>query len=240
MKKRLDRVLAERKLTETRSQAQSYIKLGTVKVNDEIVKQPAFLVGDDDKIIVNAEYQYVSRAALKLKSVSSNLGLNFKNTVVLDVGSSTGGFTDYALHNGAKYVIAIEVGTDQMHPKVRNNTSVELHEKTDIRDVKKLSQPVDVVAIDVSFISLREVLPSIIKLVGPGVKIIALFKPQFETKPDQKHKGVIKNAKIRRELMTDFELWAKQNGLVILGKADSKVHGGKGNEERVYYLQTAK
>src|SRR5487761_2489922 len=121
MKQRLDRLLVQRGLVATRSQAESYIKLGQAKVNGKIIKKPGHMVSDNDKLEVTAEQQYVSRAALKLASVAEALGLDFRDKVVLDVGSSTGGFTDYALRHGAKKVIAVDVGTDQLHPSLRQD-----------------------------------------------------------------------------------------------------------------------
>jgi len=236
MRQRLDKVVTERGLTSTRSQAESYIKLGLVEVNGSIVDQPAFMVNNDDHISVTSKLQYVSRAGLKLESVSEKLGLDFSGTTVLDVGSSTGGFTDYALKHGAEYVIAVEIGVDQMHPTLRTDQRIELHEKTDIRDVKKPNRHIDIVVIDVSFVSLRDILPSVTNLIDKDTKVVAMFKPQFETSANFRHKGVIKNDKVRRQLLADFEDWLRSNGLVVLDKADSSVHGSKGNVERFYLL----
>jgi 23S rRNA (cytidine1920-2'-O)/16S rRNA (cytidine1409-2'-O)-methyltransferase len=160
---RLDQELAHRQLVATRSQAESYIKLGKVKVNGSPVNKAGHLVGPQDEIELAQTEQYVSRAALKLASVADKFSLDFSDKIVLDVGSSTGGFTDYALRHGAQKVIAVDVGTEQLHPSLRTNSKVELHEKTDIRDFKTAEQP-DIILIDVSFISLRQVLPTIAKL----------------------------------------------------------------------------
>lgn len=237
MKQRLDQALVVRGLLPTRSQAESFIKLGDVKVNGKAVTKPGFLVSEADKLELTATEQYVSRAGLKLASIAKTLKLNFKNKVVLDVGSSTGGFTDYALQHGAMYVIAVDVGTNQLHPTLHGNPKIELHEQTDIRDVKVVSRPVDIVVIDVSFISLREILPAVAKLSNKNTQIAAMVKPQFEAGNNAKHKGVIKNDRVRRDILQDFELWAKQY-FVILDKADSDVKGSKGNQERFYLLKT--
>lgn len=224
-------------LTGTRSQAESYIKLGEVKVNGEVVTKPGFLVGDHAKIEISAQEQYVSRAALKLASVAETLKLDFMGKVVLDVGSSTGGFTDYALRRGAKLVIAVEVGTNQLHHSLQGNPKIELHEQTDIRNVKQLSATPDIVVADVSFISLRQILPSVALLIDKNTQIVAMVKPQFEAgESAQKHKGVIKNDKIRRDILKDFESWAGLR-FVIDDKADSAVSGAKGNQERFYLLR---
>jgi 23S rRNA (cytidine1920-2'-O)/16S rRNA (cytidine1409-2'-O)-methyltransferase len=236
-KQRLDQELVSRGLVPTRSQAGSYIRLGRVVVNKKIVTKPGLMVGPEDNIRLTSREQYVSRAAFKLGSVARTLGINFKDTVVLDVGSSTGGFTDYALRHGARKVIAVDVGTDQLHPSLRQDKRIELHEKTDIRDVKSLSDSPDITVIDVSFVSLRDILPAVSRLISEGTKVLAMVKPQFEAgKSSLKHKGVIKNDRMRREILKDFELWAQQH-FVINDKADSEVTGTKGNTERFYLLK---
>ncbi len=238
MKQRLDQVLAQKGLVPTRSQAESYIRLGKVRVNTKVITKPGFLVGEEDKVELLAEEQYVSRAGLKLASVAAKLKLDFKGKTVLDVGSSTGGFTDYALRHGARKVIAVDVGTEQLHPSLRGDERIDLHEKTDIRDfAPSPSLRIDLVLIDVSFISLRDVLPHISKLLTHDSVLAAMVKPQFETQgAAQKHKGVIKNDAMRRGILQDFEVWAKAL-FVIVQKADSDVAGAKGNRERFYLLQ---
>lgn len=190
------------------------------------------------KLSIGHPEQYVSRAGFKLASVTKTLGLEFSSKVVLDVGSSTGGFSDYALQHGAAKVIAVEAGTNQMHPTLRTNPKVELHEKTDIRSFSKVEPwKVDIVLIDVSFISLRDVLPAVAKLVGTDAQIVAMVKPQFEASEKQTNRGVIKNDSIRREILKDFEKWSNR-GFLIKAKADSEVAGTKGNVERFYLLQS--
>jgi 23S rRNA (cytidine1920-2'-O)/16S rRNA (cytidine1409-2'-O)-methyltransferase len=183
-KQRLDVALTQRKLAASRSQSENWIKLGKVLVNGQVVMKPGHFVGPDVDIKITAEVQYVSRAGLKLESVADVLKLDFRNKVVLDVGSSTGGFTDFALRHGAKKVYAVDVGTDQMHPSLRHNKQVELHEKTDIRDYLMDEMP-DIVVIDVSFISLREVLPHIYNsLSDKSTQVVAMVKPQFEVRAE--------------------------------------------------------
>ena len=238
MKIRLDQHLAQKGLVTTRSQAESYIKLGKVKVNGHVIAKPGFLVDATADINLTSMEQYVSRAALKLASVTEAFRLDFYDKVVLDVGSSTGGFTDYALRHGAKKVIAVEVGTDQLHPSLRGNPKIELHEKTDIRNFTT-SVVIDLVVADVSFISLREILPSVAKLCSKQTRIVAMVKPQFEAAQDSlKHKGVIKNDKMRRDILKSFEAWS-QDYFRIEAKADSAVQGAKGNQERFYLLHKA-
>lgn len=236
MKTRLDQELASRGLVPTRSQAESFIKLGKVLVNKIIVTKAGAMVSETDVIVLTATEQYVSRAGLKLASVAKTLKVDFRGKNVLDVGSSTGGFTDYALRNGAEYVIAVDVGTNQLHPKLQGNPKIELHEQTDIRDIKETSKPIDIVVIDVSFISLREILPTVARLSTKNTQVVAMVKPQFEAGNNAKHKGVIKNDRMRRDILQDFELWAR-NSFIIQDKADSEVAGAKGNRERFYLLK---
>ncbi|HEY5667688.1 MAG TPA: TlyA family RNA methyltransferase [Candidatus Saccharimonadales bacterium] len=237
MKHRLDQLVHARGLVVSRSQAESWIRLGKVQVNGQVITKPGHFADDTDEIVLQADEQYVSRAALKLASVAAVLRLDFKNKVMLDVGSSTGGFTDYALKHGARKVIAVDVGTDQLHPSLLGNPQIELHEQTDIRDMQQLSETPNIVVIDVSFISLRDVLPHIATLCSPQTAIVAMVKPQFEAvKANLKHKGVIKNDRMRRDILKDFENWAHQY-FIIIDKADSDIAGSKGNVERFYYLK---
>ena len=231
---RLDLAVTRLGLVESRSQAESYIRLGRVTVNNRIVTKPGFFVRDLSQIKLNQDEQFVSRAGLKLKSVAKKLGLDFTDKVVLDVGSSTGGFTDFALSRGASKSICVDVGTDQLHPRLRQDSRVELHEKTDIRDFTT-TEPIDIVVIDVSFISLRTILPHIASLVGPDTQVVAMVKPQFEAGARLKNSGVIKNDRERRKILADFEQWVKRY-YVIRGKADSAVAGSHGNRERFYLL----
>lgn len=236
MKQRLDQVLVKQQLAPTRSQAEHYIKLGQVKVNKKTITKPGFLVHDQDQVELTASEQYVSRAGLKLASVAKTLGVDFSGATVLDVGSSTGGFTDYALQHGAEKVIAVDVGSQQLHPTLRPDPRIELHEKTDIREFKTKAV-INVVVADVSFISLRLVLPAIARLSSPQTLIVAMAKPQFEAGESAlKHRGVVKNERMRRDILKDFESWV-QGPFIIIDKADSQVSGNKGNRERFYLLK---
>lgn len=238
-KQRLDAELTARGLVSTRSQAESWIKLGKVTVDGKVITKSGHFVREDSDIKLTAKEQYVSRAGLKLASVAKLLGVRFKDAIVLDVGSSTGGFTDYSLQNGAKKVYAVDVGTDQLHPSLQDNPAIELHEKTDIRDFIPSETP-DIIVIDVSFISLREILPHLAKNVaGKSTQIMAMVKPQFEAGKHQTNKGIIKNDGVRRQILKDFELWSKDL-FVIKDKRDSEVAGSKGNRERFYLLTIIK
>ena len=181
--------------------------------------------------------EVVGRAEYKIADAAKALRVDFRGKVVLDIGSSTGGFTEFALKSGASKVIAVEKGTNQMKAPLRFDERIELHEKTDIFEFVS-SEPVDLILADVSFISLREVLGYAKQmLASEGTELFVMLKPQFEAKPFQLKNGVVKNNKIRREIIADFELWLKANGFVIVGKRDNEVAGRFGNVERFYYLR---
>lgn len=250
---RLDQLLFEKKLVTSRSQASSYIKLGHVLVDGKVQTKPGFLVPVGAKLYITTKEQYVSRAGLKLASIADIFKLDFRGKTVLDVGSSTGGFTDYALRHGAKKVIAVELGKDQLHPSLRDNDKIELYEQTDVRNIftqindkrlkikdKIIVDVPDIVLIDVSFISLREILPHVSLIVNHKSLIVPMVKPQFEAASQGlKHKGVIKNEHVRRDILKNFEEWARAN-FVIVDKADSDIAGAKGNRERFYLLNIAR
>ena len=237
-KQRLDIELTKRGLAASRSQSESWVRLGKVTVDGKIVTKPEYFVRSDAVINFTAREQYVSRAGLKLESVAELLKLDFREKIVLDVGSSTGGFTDYALRRGAKKIFAVEVGTEQLHPSLRGHPKIKLYEKTDIRDFNLPGVKPDIIVIDVSFISLRDILPHLSgSLSDKNTQIVAMLKPQFEATAHQTNKGVIKNDAVRRLILKDFETWAKQY-FMIIDKRDSDVHGAKGNQERFYMLRT--
>ena len=239
MKQRLDKALVERGLATTRSQADNFIRLGYVFLNKKIVQKSGTMVSDSDEIKLEKKETYVSRAGLKLASVAEYFHLNFQDKTVLDIGSSTGGFTDYSLRHGTKKVFAVDVGTDQLHPSLRPNPKIALYEKTDIRDFYT-DEAIDIIVGDVSFISLREILPHVAEnLMNTNTILIAMVKPQFEAGRHQVNKGIIKNDKVRRQILSDFEDWARKY-FVVLDKKDSEVAGSKGNLERFYKLKLAK
>ncbi len=236
MKQRLDVTLALRKLVASRSQAESYVRMGQVKVNGRVATKSGQMVSETDKLIVTATEQYVSRAALKLKSAAEAFHLDFRDKGVLDVGSSTGGFTQFALQRGAAKVVAVDVGTEQLHPSLRSDRRIELHEKTDIRDFNT-SEHFDIIVGDVSFISLRQILPHVSSLMSLQTQLVAMVKPQFEAGAGNvKNNGIIKNDRMRRDILKDFESWA-HTYFKILDKADSAVAGSGGNLERFYLLK---
>lgn len=172
-----------------------------------------------------------------MEGASKAFHFDFRNKVILDIGSSTGGFTQYALDHGAKKVIAIEKGTNQMASPLRFDPKVELHEKTNIFDFE-LKNETDVVLADVSFISLKPILKYVSAL--KNAEFLVMLKPQFEAKPEQLNNGIVKNETIRRQIIKDFEQWLKQNNFLIINKRDNELKGKNGNCERFYHLRLAK
>jgi 23S rRNA (cytidine1920-2'-O)/16S rRNA (cytidine1409-2'-O)-methyltransferase len=234
---RLDLALVAKAMVASRTRADEYIKSGFVTVNARRVDKAATIVSADDVLIISEVNPYVSRAALKILSANKRFRIDFTDKVVLDVGSSTGGFTDYALKHGAKKVIAVDVGTDQMHFSLREDPRIELHEKTDIRDyVKTYKESVDLVVCDVSFISLKMVVKDILRICSPQTKLLLMCKPQFEAGKEHINKGVVKNEAMRRRILSEFESWLKTVAVVI-DKADSDIAGEKGNVERFFLVQ---
>lgn len=202
----------------------------------------------------------MGRAELKLAEAAKAFGYDFRGKAVLDIGSSTGGFTEYALRQGARKVIAVEKGTRQMKVPLRYDGRVDLYEKTDFFDVLgankdgklvikqgenagELVQPVQVgvVLADVSFVSLRKILAKAKVIVVNGADYLVMLKPQFEAYPDQLVNGVVKNERMRREIIQSFERWLGQNGFVILKKRDNETVGKRGgNREKFYWLKLMK
>ena len=232
---RLDQAMLQRGMAASRSQAENYIKLGYVLVNNKAVTKPGQPVDGRSLIKLQLDQKYVSRAALKLAAADDKFKLDWRRKTVLDVGSSTGGFTDYALRRGAAKIVAVDVGSHQLHPQLREDKRVELYEKTDIRSFKPSDQP-DIILIDLSFISQRLILPQIHKISQPKSVVVALLKPQFEAKKEQINRGVIKNDKIRRQIFKNFENWVLKL-FIIVDKLDSPIAGAKGNREHFYLLK---
>ena len=183
----------------------------------------------------------VSRAEYKLKNACEAFGFDFRGKTVLDIGSSTGGFTEYALSRGAKKVVAVEKGTRQRKAPLRFDQRVELHEKADFFDFLT-DEEIDVVLADVSFVSLTKVLAYAKMLLSrrKTVEFLVMLKPQFEARETELNRGVVKNERIRREIIKRFEMWLRNNGFLVKNKRDNSLAGRQGNLERFYYLVLAK
>lgn len=179
----------------------------------------------------------VNRGYLKIEGAVSAFNFVFKDKTVLDIGSSTGGFTEFALSHGAKKVIAVEKGSHQMKTPLRFDPRIELHEKQDIFDFE-LNKEINVVVADVSFLSLTKILEYLKNnLPNKNADMLMMLKPQFEAEPKDLNRGVVKNEKIRRDIIKKFEQWLKLNGFIIVNKRDNDTHGRHGNIERFYWLR---
>lgn len=185
--------------------------------------------------------EIVGRAELKLAEAAGAFGYDFRGKTVLDIGSSTGGFTEFALRNGAKKVIAVEKGTNQMKEPLRYDPRVVLREKTDIFTFRT-GEKIDTILADVSFVSLTKVLMyAKAELACQKTDYLVMLKPQFEAWPDQLVRGVVKNERMRREIIKRFEQWLGRNGFVIVKKRDNETVGKVGgNKERFYWLKAAR
>ncbi len=235
---RLDQYLAEKGLCKSRTAAQSLIKSGGVSVNGAPCTKPSADVSETDAVAITGEQlKYVGRGGLKLEGAVNAFGIELSGLVCLDIGSSTGGFTDCMLQNGAARVYAVDVGTDQLDPKLRADSRVIVMEQTDIRTAQ-LPEQVDFVGTDVSFISLKQVIPHINRLLKMKGRAAALIKPQFEAgRQALNKKGIVKDEKIRRRVVEDITLFAQQCGFAVLGVTDSPVQGGDGNTEYLMYIE---
>ncbi|HUC86882.1 MAG TPA: TlyA family RNA methyltransferase [Candidatus Saccharimonadales bacterium] len=237
MKQRLDLLLVERGLAPSRSLAQAIVMAGQVKQGTVVLSKPGQLTPVDAELTVATPPRYVSRGGDKLASVAAELRLDFTDAVVLDVGSSTGGFTDFALQHGAAKVYAVDVGTAQLAYKLRQDSRVASMERTDIRTAELPEQP-DIAVIDVSFISLIKILPAVARLLKPTAPIVAMAKPQFETDKAtaDRYRGVIRDESVRQRILQLFHANIKKS-FTIVAAADSAVTGAEGNRERFYVLK---
>ncbi len=239
---RLDVLLVQRGLAASRERARALIMTGDVLVDDRPVDKPGTRVRDDAAIrLRGADHPYVGRGGLKLAGALDDLGVDPAGLRCLDVGASTGGFTDCLLRRGATAVVAVDVGTNQLHWRLRSDERVTVLEQTDIRalDPAAAGAPFPLAVIDVSFISLRLVLPPVAALVRPGGRIVAMLKPQFEVgRADVGKGGLVNDPVVRTRAIDGIVAFAADLGLTLQGQADSRVAGAKkGNLEHFLLLQ---
>ncbi|HEY76164.1 MAG TPA: TlyA family RNA methyltransferase [Thermoflexia bacterium] len=231
-KKRLDRLLVERGLAESRARAQRLIMAGEVRVAGEVVDKPGRQVPVDAPVEVVARPRFVSRGGEKLEAALDRFGLDVRGWVVADVGASTGGFTDCLLQRGAARVYAIDVGYGQLAWRLRNDPRVVVMERTNARYLERLPEPVDLVTIDVSFISLGLIFPRAVGWLKPGGQVVALIKPQFEAGRREVGKGgVVRDPAIHRAVLERVLTIAADLGLGLRGLMPSPLLGPAGNVE---------
>jgi 23S rRNA (cytidine1920-2'-O)/16S rRNA (cytidine1409-2'-O)-methyltransferase len=242
LKTRLDTVLVQRGFFSSRSQAAAAVLAGEVSVGGRQVTKAGTLVAGEAEIELRERQRFASRGGLKLEHAFEVFPIDVTGRVALDAGASTGGLTDCLLSHGARKVIAVDVGYGQLDWKLRQDPRVETLERTNIRYLKPedMSEPASFATLDLSFISLKKVLPAVIELLGPDCELVALVKPQFEAGRGLVGKGgVVRDPAVRREVLAGMWEFAQSMGLSVLGLVESGVPGPKGNIEYLLYLAGA-
>ena len=239
LKIRLDQLLVNKKLVDTKTKAQSMIMAGQVLVNDKIVTKSGSTFLEECKIIIKKLHpDWVSRGALKLLQAIKIFKIDISDKVCLDIGSSTGGFTEVLLSNKAKKIFAVDVGTNQLHEKLRREKKIISIENYNAKylDSKIITEKIDLLVCDVSFISLKKVIYPSLKLLSKKSEIIALIKPQFETQKKHLRKGVVKDTLVHNEICDDIKNWfIKSCNANVIGIIPSPITGPKGNLEFLIY-----
>ena len=232
-KTRIDRLLVARGLFDSRARAQDAIAAGLVKANGKVIAKASEEVAADAAIEATPAHPYVSRGALKLIAALDHFTFDAAGRVCLDIGASTGGFTQALLERGALHVTAVDVGTAQLHPSLHGDPRIRSLEQTDIRtlDAAALGPKPDLIVIDVSFISLKQVLPAALALAARPAQLVALIKPQFEAGRAQLKKGIVRDEAVRRQVCDDIAALATSLGASVLGVIPSPIEGGDGNIE---------
>src|SRR3954469_14111893 len=243
-KMRLDALLAERGLFASRSRAAASVLAGEVRLGTDGTRaeKPGQMVDPDVAVDLAERPAYVSRGGIKLANALDALGLDVAGRRALDVGASTGGFTDVLLQRGAAHVVAVDVAYGELHWRLRNEERVTVLERTNARALDPASLPYapDLVAIDVSFISLTKVLPAILECVAERFDCLAMVKPQFEVGREQVGKGgVVRDPQARRDAVDSVAEFARRLGVAVVGEADSGLPGPKGNLETFLWLSEA-
>ena len=232
-RKRADVLLVERGLFESRARAQAAIEAGLVIANSKLVQKASETVPVDTTFEAQPAHPYVSRGGVKLAGALERYPIEIENHVCLDVGASTGGFTEVLLASGASLVFAIDVGRDQLHPSLRDHPKIISMEATDIRSFegKRLPQRPDVVVMDASFISLKAILPVALTLAAAPMHLLALIKPQFEAPRTAIKKGIVRDAAVHRSVCDDIAEFAATLGCTEIDVFPSPIAGGDGNIE---------
>ncbi|WP_036283738.1 TlyA family RNA methyltransferase [Methylocystis sp. ATCC 49242] len=231
--KRADAALHERGFFESRAKAREAIEAGLVTVNGRVVTKPSAPIADDAEIVAAAPYPWVSRGGVKLAHALDAFGVDVADRFCLDVGASTGGFTDVLLSRGARHVVAVDVGRDQLHERLRRDPRVTSLEAQDARNLTpaQLGESPSLVVMDASFISLSALLPHALSLAAPAADLVALIKPQFEAGRGAVKKGVVRDEKIHAEVCSRVRTEIEALGWRSLGVVASPIEGGDGNRE---------
>ncbi len=239
LKIRLDKLLFEKGLAETLKKALALILSGNVLVDGKAVTKAGTKVSENSGIEIKKNLPYVSRGGLKIESAVKQFNISFKGKTCMDIGASTGGFTDFLLQNGARKVYAVDVGKNLLHEKLKVDPRVVNVEDTNFRYFSEdiLKDDIEFITIDVSFISIEKILPRAEKILKTGGEILAMVKPQFELSAKELNKGVVKNEELRQKSIKIIKEFSINLGLVILGEADSEVKGPEGNIEHFLWLK---
>lgn len=232
-RQRADLLLVERGLFESRAKAQAAIEAGHVRADGKTIAKPSETIARDAVIEAEPAHPWVSRGGVKLAAALEHYPIDLEDHVCVDVGASTGGFTEVLLANGASVVYAIDVGSAQLHPSLRGNPKIVSMENTDIRTLagKRLEIRPDVVVVDVSFISLKLVLPAVLPLAASPMHLLALIKPQFEADRAHSKKGIIRDEVVHRAVCDDISAFASSLGCTDIEVFPSAITGGDGNRE---------
>ena len=234
---RLDVVITQHGLAESRERAQALILAGKVRVAGETVRRPDRTVSEDATIAVDAEPGYASRGALKLAPALDQFGVDPNGKICGDIGASTGGFTDVLLRRGASKVYSVDVGRGLMHWRLRQDPRVVLMERLNARELESFPEPISLVVVDVSFISLEKILPAVCRA-APQAEVVALFKPQFEVGRAEVGKGgVVRDQAAVDSALKRFRAWCSANGYTVVAEAPSEVVGAAGNREIFVHLK---
>ncbi len=241
---RLDQLLVNKKLVETKNKAQSIIMAGQVSVNDRIITKSGNAFSEESKIIIKKLHPtWVSRGALKLLKAIKLFNIEIKNKVCLDIGSSTGGFSEVLLKKDAKKIFAVDVGTNQLHEKLRKENKIISIEKCNAKylDQSKIYEKIDIIVCDVSFISLKKVILPNLKFLNRDSEIISLIKPQFETQKVNLNRGVVRDSSIHKKICSDIKNWfIEKCHAEVIGITKSPISGPKGNQEFLIYCRLQK
>lgn len=240
-KTRLDQLLVQRELADSREQAQRLIRAGMVSVGEQVASKPGHQFKDDVEIVLKQKEKYVSRGGLKIEGAHKQFGFDLTGAICLDIGSSTGGFTDFMLQHGASKVYAVDCGTNQLHYKLREDDRVVVMENTNARYItsEDIPEPADFCSIDTSFISLTNILPPLKELIRPGGHIVSLIKPQFEAGKYQVGKGgVVRDPEVHLEVIDKIRKFGTEElGFKWLELCTSPIKGPAGNVEFLAYWQ---
>lgn len=240
---RLDKYLHTKLMVESREKGKAAILAGHVLVNQNIIKKPAFLVAEEDDVkVLKLASEYVGRGGDKLLAALTTFEINLKQKTAIDIGASTGGFTDCMIRNGINKVYAVDVGKEQLHHSLLHHEQVVVMEETDIRSLSKddLADEITFFTIDVSFISIKRIIPSLLKLLDEAIEGVILLKPQFEVGRDNVGKnGIVRSKKCHEMLLDDIAAYLKLSDMNVCGIINSPFTGKRGNVEYLIYINNS-